>query len=556
VKRLSLSVGLATVAVLLSACFPGRAQQTPARPFSALSSATTYHISGKVVDSRTGAALARCSLQVADVKERGQPRTTTSGDDGSFGFDGLARGKYSLTAERHGYLTQAFEEHDQFSTAIAVGPGLVSEGLVFHLTPEAVLTGTITDEAGEPVRGAQVRLYEDQDQDGVRSTQQRQNVMSDDRGVYEVSELRPGAYFLVVTAHPWYAQGRQPQSADFSGQNSEDNGLQTLDVAYPTTFYPGVSDQDAATPIPVKGGERLEANITLAAQPALRLRLPAPPAGQGHRQGGASVMLTQTIFGQVENVPIQEDFGTDGSIVLDGVLPGHYDVTLSRYGEGLSKAESKHFDAEVTGGSTELTGENGIDEITVTGKVAAVSGKLPQGAAIMLRTPHRRRQEYTAVNEKGEFELTVLPGTYEVVGGINEMYIASIKASGAALTGRTLTVKPGDSPKLEIVAGTGHGEIEGTALRDGKPISGVMVLLAPEDPKNNEILFRRDQSDSDGTFTLPNVIPGRYRLLAIEKGWELEWANPAVLQAFLAKSVPLEVKSGDHLNQSVDAQSR
>ena len=83
-----------------------------------------------------------------------------------------------------------------------------------------------------------------------------------------------------------------------------------------------------------------------------------------------------------------------------------------------------------------------------------------------------------------------------------------------------------------------------------------MVLLAPEDPKNNEILFRRDQSDSDGTFDLANVFPGRYRLLAIENGWELEWANPAVLQAFLAKSVPLEMKSGDHLKQTVEVQSR
>jgi hypothetical protein len=144
-----------------------------------------------------------------------------------------------------------------------------------------------------------------------------------------------------------------------------------------------------------------------------------------------------------------------------------------------------------------------------------------------------------------------------VVGGISGMYIANVKAQGAsALAGRMLTVKSGDSPKLEIVAGAGHGEIDGTALRAGKPVSGVMVLLAPEDPKNNEILFRRDQSDSDGTFTVQNIVPGRYRLLAIEKGWELEWANPAVLQAFLAKSVPVEVKPGDHLVQSVEAQTR
>ncbi len=512
--------------------------------------AATYRISGKVVDARTGAALAHCSVQIADTKDRGQPRTVTSGDDGAFAFDGLYRGKYSLTAERHGYLTQSYEEHDQFSTAVAVGPGLVSEGLTFRLMPEGVLTGTITDEAGEPVRGAQVRLFEDQDEDGVRSTQQRFQVMSDDRGLYEISGLRPGAYFLAVTAHPWYAQGMQRRP---DGDASQNGNIQTLDLAYPTTFYPGATDQDGATPIPVKGGERLEANVTLAAQPALRLKLPPVPGGP--RRGGVSVMLSQTIFGQTENLPVQEDIAPDGSVILDGILPGHYDVTLSRFGEGPGKAETKHFDADITGGSTELTGESGVDEVTVTGKVLAVSGKLPQGAAIMLRAPHRRRQEYAAVNDKGEFEVSVPPGTYEVVGGINEMFIASVKSSGGSLAGRMLTVKSGDSPKLEILAGSGHCEVDGTAIRNNKPMSGVMVLLAPEDPKNNEILFRRDQSDSDGTFTLPNVVPGRYRLLAIERGWELEWASPAVLQAFLAKSVPIEVKSGDHLNQTIEVQT-
>ena len=117
-------------------------------------------------------------------------------------------------------------------------------------------------------------------------------------------------------------------------------------------------------------------------------------------------------------------------------------------------------------------------------------------------------------------------------------------------------MKTGDSPRLEILAGSGFGEMEGTALYNGKPASAVMVLLAPEDPKNNQVLFRRDQSDSDGTFDVLNIVPGRYRLLAIERGWELEWANPAVLEAFLAKGLPVEVKAGDHLRKSVEVQPR
>jgi hypothetical protein len=89
--------------------------------------------------------------------------------------------------------------------------------------------------------------------------------------------------------------------------------------------------------------------------------------------------------------------------------------------------------------------------------------------------------------------------------------------------------------------------------RGGQPASGIMVLLAPVD---NRILFRRDQSDSDGSFTLGNIVPGRYFLLAIDRGWELEWANPSVLDVFLKKSIPIEVHASDKLTQTVEVQSR
>jgi protocatechuate 3,4-dioxygenase beta subunit len=37
-----------------------------------------------------------------------------------------------------------------------------------------------------------------------------------------------------------------------------------------------------------------------------------------------------------------------------------------------------------------------------------------------------------------------------------------------------------------------------------------VVVLVPTDPDANSELFRRDQSDSDGNFTLATVIPGEY----------------------------------------------
>jgi len=72
-------------------------------------------------------------------------------------------------------------------------------------------------------------------------------------------------------------------------------------------------------------------------------------------------------------------------------------------------------------------------------------------------------------------------------------------------------------------------------LREGKETAGAMVVLVPADPAHNQVLFRRDQSDSDGTFTLGNIVPGTYTLLAIQNGWDLEWSKPEVLRRFMAQ---------------------
>ena len=82
-----------------------------------------------------------------------------------------------------------------------------------------------------------------------------------------------------------------------------------------------------------------------------------------------------------------------------------------------------------------------------------------------------------------------------------------------------------------------------------KPVSEAMVLLIPESPEKNEDFFRRDQSDSDGTFSLYQVVPGRYTLVAIQNGLGYGLERPSVLQTYLEhgrsrwKSQPLTLTS-------------
>ena len=290
--------------------------------------------------------------------------------------------------------------------------------------------------------------------------------------------------------------------------------------------------------------------MTLNAQHAMRLQLPVARSGDG----GFGISMAQNVFGQLEPMPTSMEQNNDGGIEISGVLPGQYEVTVTR-SAGHSPPESTHFTADIADGATQIVADSGGGEATVSGKVTSLDSKI-RFASISLVALHPQRNYFAPLNDAGEFTLQVPPGEYQVVGQIPQMYLASVTSPDTPVKGRMVQVKAGSAAKLDIVAGNGYGQVEGVVDRSGRPASGVMVLLAPEDAKDNQILFRRDQSDSDGSFLLFNIIPGRYRLLAIEEGWELDWADPNVLAAYLKKSVTVQVHAHDKFKQMVEVQDR
>jgi hypothetical protein len=127
-------------------------------------------------------------------------------------------------------------------------------------------------------------------------------------------------------------------------------------------------------------------------------------------------------------------------------------------------------------------------------------------------------------------------------------------ATGAKASGRSVEITGGQDVRLKVVLSEGTGRITGFALKDGKPVDGVMIVLVPEVPEHNLVLFRRDQSDSDGSFVLPGVHPGKYTVVAIENGWELEWLTPGVLEKYLGGGEPVQVAVNTKIEVKVKAQ--
>jgi hypothetical protein len=88
---------------------------------------------------------------------------------------------------------------------------------------------------------------------------------------------------------------------------------------------------------------------------------------------------------------------------------------------------------------------------------------------------------------------------------------------------------------------TGFARREDHGASAGKGVSGVMVVLVPKEMAAMEGMARRDQSDSDGSFSLRNVVPGAYTLVAIEDGWTLDWAQPEVMARYLPGGLAVTV---------------
>jgi hypothetical protein len=168
-------------------------------------------------------------------------------------------------------------------------------------------------------------------------------------------------------------------------------------------------------------------------------------------------------------------------------------------------------------------------------------------------------EEFVAESTSKGFQISggVRPGSYLVwVLNTEDYLIKDISAIGAKVVGKQLAVPPGSAIRLSIVMTKEAGTIDGIAQRDGKPVSDTAGFLVPNDPAHNLALFRGDQSDSDGSFTLRRILPGEYTVVAVAEGWDLEWTNPAAIRTYLPGGVKLRVQPGGKHQVKVTVQEK
>ncbi len=548
---------LALLACLLALLGMIRAQtpQAPARPANSshmpVVSQKLYRIAGTVTNILTGETVAHASVSLVDEVTGETMQTVESAPDGQFALEPVAAGKYALRAARRGYIAAFFDEHDEYSSAIMTGEGQDTEHIPFRINPGAMAYGTITDDAGEPVQNAHVMLIKRSRTGGLGEHLAGEiSGQTDDEGNFEFWNLQPGTYFLAVQATPWFALHPVTSISSATDNPERRSATAALDVAYPVTYYDAQTDQASATPVTLRSGDHVPLNVMLHAVPAIHLLV----RGADLRGNNFNAMphLAQTVMGQEAETSVEMHPGPPGSGLMEfaGVPPGHYSVSQG------DPPRTVEIDANGSG-SMEVNPAQGEQASKVTLKVRmADNSPLPDRLGLTLRPQNqgqRDRQgavtnasqssaESLAGSLTGTWTGDLRPGSWDVlpISGNHRLAVVSMQGSSGTMQGSRIQVT--DKPlMLSIGLAEGATQVTGFAFKDGKGLPGVMIVLVPKNPGANWALFRRDQSDSDGSFGLRDVVPGQYTVVAIEEGWELDWAKPEVISRYLPKGIPVTV---------------
>jgi protocatechuate 3,4-dioxygenase beta subunit len=456
---------------------------------------------------------------------------------GRFMMRDIEPGKYWVSASKRGYARTNYGGRGTWnSVTLSLDPGQHLADIVLRMPPQAVITGRVLDDDGEPQPNVDVFLLRYAFSQGKRQLEQWDRASTNDLGEYRIFGLAPGRYYLGATANGMV----DPDRYD-SGQG------------YAPTYYPGTSDRAGAKAIELQSGTILRSvDINLLKTRTARVcgRVLDPTsrqAAQGvgvalRRRDESQYMFDRALFSNVE---------AQGNFEIKGVIPGAYFVEASR------RVDDKIYSAQLPVDVHE-SDINGI--VLELNPGAELNGRLRlegrstsglAGARLSLQSTNQNYRLWAGAQARADGSFTIpniQPARYQLNVYIPDQdhYIKAARIGDQDVLKSGLDLTHGIDASLEIVVSADGGRIEGVVLNaNEQPEAGAAVVLVPDKPRRDQFrLYQQSTTDQYGRFTINNIAPGGYKLFAWEEIEYSAYEDPEFLKAFEPLGEPKVVREG------------
>lgn len=521
----------------------GRAQQADEERFE---------LRGKVVNAATGAAVGNALVELFGPEAHVQ----FSGDDGSFVFTDVRRGRYQVVARKPGYFNE--QELGRGFGGPIYGQSVPSDDdVTLKLTPEGIIYGRVENENGQPIERMTVRAQAWQVTDGIRRLDTRGTAETDDEGKFRIAELTPGDYFI-----SFFPENRGERVFNqLARKNQNEQG-------YGTQFYPGVADAGSASVIHIRAGAQVQ--ITQALKPQ-RLYQVAGVVRGAKAERGFAVGLTDTNGDLLQRgVHLDEK---SGGFQIEGVPEGTYLLTANAQDVGGVGPEEEvtsltammpiHLNKDLTGlvlvlGRGASVGVEIDDEIPAQGdelhqvNLNLVSKEFAQLSQSIIVPQPKNGQGAPPQRFEG-----VAPGTYEVEAwSAGRGYVASLRCGDVDLMRDELTVAARAAmPPIEVTLRNDGAELDVEATENGQPVGASVLVYSEEYPKKS---YQGITTGNEGVVHIGNIRPGAYKVVALQGlGLQgVEFRDPAFMEKYLAQGKEMDLKPGDKVSVQVEVQTR
>ncbi len=531
------------LALLLLGSFPDQGQTPAGQVAGAVPAKEPLKVEGHALNAVSGEPLRRVTLTLSPIDHAGTPRTSVSDAQGRFVFEGIAAGTYRLAAERTGFLRSEYgaRKTESPGVPIVVDEARSAIGLDVRLTPQAVITGKVVDEEGEPVPHVDVAVFRRAGFGRVRRLAKVDASATNDVGDFRIAGLEPGAYFLA-------ANGSDASPVAQSNQQPEE--------MYVASFYPGAADSAGALPVRIDAGQEVSGmDIQLQKSRVYRVRgkvvgsLPGVPL-----KGLEMRLLPKNATDAMPDVsPLIAFSSADGTFEFRGVQPGSYQLSGVKT-QGGTRLLGK-MPVEVTASHVENLRFNPDDGVSLTGSVhfEGDSGPPFQGAAAIVHPPDGdpNFSLSASISEIGQFRFEGISRDEYRLDFLHlpeDCYIKSSKLNGQSAMGPVLDLGAAqDAARLEITLSCKGGMAEGT-VRAEDQLAAANVFLEPEPgAARSPFHSRRVPTGPDGRFRIRGVAPGRYLLFALPEETGFPWGlDTDLVESLRERGTKIQIDEGSH----------